>query len=323
LKISVTRIASRLTLAVLLSFAWSILPARLVSAQESGVIDEAVFWERLQRTDQFLTLALGQSGAARAATLAEINALWENVARVRLWDETVIAVDVDWLRVSDSSTPADLRERQNWIRAALAFLARRAPLRDAAGLLSALERLRGDGRFNYPEERDSAPAPREEPTPTLRASPGALSLGVGLSQLLLIALGVLIVIAVLIYFARHLLIQPAEIDLSSDDDAVPPTAEAADSLADQSSAIQDYRAAVRYLYLSSLLLLDERGVILFDPALTNREHLRQVIDRPEIGDLLRTIVNVFDRVWYGFAPVDEALYRQFRQRIEQLKRITA
>ncbi len=92
-------------------------------------------------------------------------------------------------------------------------------------------------------------------------------------------------------------------------------------LAVRSEASQDYRAAIRYLYLSSLLTLDERGLIRYDRTLTNREHLRQVADNQPLFDLLRPIVNVFDRVWYGFAPVDAALYQDFRQNVERLTQL--
>jgi len=32
---------------------------------------------------------------------------------------------------------------------------------------------------------------------------------------------------------------------------------------------------------------------------------------------LRPVVNTFDRVWYGFAQVNEAMYDQFRQDVER------
>jgi hypothetical protein len=90
----------------------------------------------------------------------------------------------------------------------------------------------------------------------------------------------------------------------------------------ESEAASDYRNAVRYLYLSSLLMLDERGLIHYDRTLTNREHLRQVADRTQVAEALRPVVNTFDDVWYGFAPINETLYQQFRHDVEQLRRLT-
>jgi hypothetical protein len=125
------------------------------------------------------------------------------------------------------------------------------------------------------------------------------------------------VIAVFLYFARGLQIQPAALDDGASPDE-PATSSGAVDRAAEFAAAHDYRSAIRYLYLSSLLLLDERGLIHYDSSLTNREHLRQVHNRPQLHDLLRGIVNVFEDVWYGYASVDEAFYQQYLQHIHQL-----
>jgi hypothetical protein len=101
------------------------------------------------------------------------------------------------------------------------------------------------------------------------------------------------------------------------------SSDAATELAAQSKASEDYRAAIRYLYLSSLLLLDERGLIHFDPSLTNFEHLGLVEHQPQLVEVLRPIVNIFDRVWYGFSPVNEAHYQKFVQLVDRLRQLQA
>jgi hypothetical protein len=102
----------------------------------------------------------------------------------------------------------------------------------------------------------------------------------------------------------------------------PSTSTGARERARLSEGAQDYRSAIRYLYLSSLLTLDERGLIHYDRALTNREHLRQIGDNPQLVKALSPVVHTFDRVWYGFAPVDESLYQDFRQNVERLEQLT-
>jgi len=67
-------------------------------------------------------------------------------------------------------------------------------------------------------------------------------------------------------------------------------------------------------------MLDERGLIRYNPTLTNREHLQQIANKPQLVERLRPVVNTFERVWYGFAPVDEALYQEFRRNVESLER---
>ncbi len=81
----------------------------------------------------------------------------------------------------------------------------------------------------------------------------------------------------------------------------------------------DYRSAVRYLYLSSLLLLDERGLLRYDHSKTNREVLRSVSDSPELAEPLHDVVEVFDNVWYGYHTLDEDSFKHYSKRVEDLK----
>jgi hypothetical protein len=81
----------------------------------------------------------------------------------------------------------------------------------------------------------------------------------------------------------------------------------------------DYRNAVRFLYLSSLLVLDEQGLLRYDRSRTNREVLRSVSTRPELANPLRDVIDVFDRVWYGYEPVDEQTYQSYLEHVEELQ----
>jgi hypothetical protein len=81
----------------------------------------------------------------------------------------------------------------------------------------------------------------------------------------------------------------------------------------------DYRSAVRYLYLSALLLLEERGLLDHDRTKTNREYLRSVSDQPELEIPLRNVVEVFDRVWYGYQPLDDQDYQYYEQQVGKLR----
>lgn len=82
----------------------------------------------------------------------------------------------------------------------------------------------------------------------------------------------------------------------------------------------DYRTAVRYLYLSSLLWLDERGLLRYDRALTNREYLKNLADNPQLRSQLQPIVETFDQVWYGHAPLDDERFLAYQQQVETLRR---
>ena len=105
----------------------------------------------------------------------------------------------------------------------------------------------------------------------------------------------------------------------ADDDALL-TANAAMKRAQTLSASGDYRTAIRYLYLSALLALDERGALRYDRTLTNREYIRTLEKRPVLARTFDSIVGVFDRVWYGKQPVDADTYADYVAHIEDLER---
>ncbi len=89
------------------------------------------------------------------------------------------------------------------------------------------------------------------------------------------------------------------------------------SVAQEQAKLGDFREAIRYLYLSVLYSLDERDQLRFDRSKTNHEYLRQVAGT-EWSSPLRAIVDVFDRVWYGFQPIDAATYTQYADQVKQL-----
>lgn len=91
------------------------------------------------------------------------------------------------------------------------------------------------------------------------------------------------------------------------------------SNAQQNAESGNLRHAVRYLYLSTLLTLEEKGVFRYDKGLTNREYIRSINHRPELSALLSDVVDVFDRVWYGFQPIDHDAFERYQARIQALQ----
>jgi hypothetical protein len=100
----------------------------------------------------------------------------------------------------------------------------------------------------------------------------------------------------------------------------PLTADNALRRAQELSGGGDFRSAVRYLYLSTLLRLEERGLLRYDRSLTNREYLQRVAHDPNLAGVLRDVVEVFDRVWYGFQVLDAVAYQRYATAVEELKR---
>ena len=144
-----------------------------------------------------------------------------------------------------------------------------------------------------------------------------------LVNILLTILGIVALIIVLFYVLRGLVGDfTSEAALTADDhigDEVL-TADAALRQAQQFSGDGDYRTAVRYLYLSALLLLEERGLLRYNRSLTNREYLRGLARQPELAAILRDVIEVFDRTWYGFHALEKAEYDWYVDRVEVLKR---
>ena len=153
-------------------------------------------------------------------------------------------------------------------------------------------------------------------------SSGGLGGGASLLGQLLSAAAVLAVAAVLVYALRGLFLNfapearaPDEAGLGDGD----LTAEAASRRAASLAEGGDHRSAVRYLYLAALLHLEEAGLLRYDRSLTNREYLRTLAARPELADRLRGVVEVFDRVWYGFDALNDDAYGEYAARVAALR----
>ncbi|MEZ4707512.1 MAG: DUF4129 domain-containing protein [Caldilineaceae bacterium] len=103
-----------------------------------------------------------------------------------------------------------------------------------------------------------------------------------------------------------------------DGDETPLSAQAAREQAARLAQDGSYRQAVRQLYLSALLTLDERGVIQYERSLTNREVLSQVQRQAQVESHLHPVVDTFDRVWYGEREPDRETFDLYEREIEEL-----
>ncbi|XSG75463.1 DUF4129 domain-containing protein [Herpetosiphon llansteffanensis] len=83
----------------------------------------------------------------------------------------------------------------------------------------------------------------------------------------------------------------------------------------------NFRDAVRYLYLSTLLWLEERGMLRYDRTLTNREVLAAVPSNTPLHQRLAPVIQTFDRVWYGIAEVDQTTFDHYRQQVTSLREV--
>ena len=79
-----------------------------------------------------------------------------------------------------------------------------------------------------------------------------------------------------------------------------------------------YRNAVRRLYLSALLLLEEQGIVAHDRSLTNHEMLSSIDQDHPMRTYLQPVVEAFDEVWYGIHEPDLGTYVAYEQDVHNL-----
>jgi hypothetical protein len=133
--------------------------------------------------------------------------------------------------------------------------------------------------------------------------------------------GAALLLGVIVYLLRGL--RRGVVSGASAEDGDPEANLTAKTALDQASGLArggDYRTAVRYLYLSALLWLDERDILRYDRALTNREYLERVRDNPALRERMAPIVETFDRVWYGHLPIDAESFAAYERQVEALRR---
>lgn len=138
---------------------------------------------------------------------------------------------------------------------------------------------------------------------------------------ILAALGLLATVAAFAYATRRLR-QDLAPDIAGQDGLPSDTtrdSEHAMRRAQSLSRQGDYRMALRYLYLSTLLLLNDRGLIQYDRTRTNREYLQNVAHHPQLKATLQEIVEIFDRTWYGLSAPDAKTYDRFEALVHRLR----
>ncbi|MEM8531716.1 MAG: DUF4129 domain-containing protein [Chloroflexota bacterium] len=248
---------------------------------------------------------------------------------VQLPDGSSIAVENDWLRESLEDTDPDLSAAAERLGAIIDALAQpesaapddaldrlqsvfeRAPFREAEINDTGWQWL--DAFFDWIGRLlDAIFSPIAEATPAGSAD---------IIAWIIAGIGLILLIGVITYIVlglRRSIVKDAEIP--EDDPEAHLTAKTAFEQASDMARGGDYRTAVRYMYLSALLWLDERELLRYDRALTNREYLERVRDNPNLRTHLTPVVETFDRVWYGHATLDDTAFAAYREQVEALRK---
>lgn len=104
-------------------------------------------------------------------------------------------------------------------------------------------------------------------------------------------------------------------------DDMPASAAEARAVATAEARAGSFRQAVRTLYLSALLALEEGGIVAHDRTLTNRELLARAGGLEVGGGIqpaMQPVVQGFDDIWYGVVEPDAATYAAYEQEVTTL-----
>jgi hypothetical protein len=307
-------------------FAW------LMSNPPSANAEPMALEEYLEWIDETRSLLSDLQDSPEALIrdhLADLALAWEEIDEVRLPGGEVIPLDHSYLVALMRSDPPELDRLEGHLAEVRDTWEVWPPALHASSDLAELEDILSRPEFIWPSSEPSALQTWLEELPGKivaflnRLVPGRyLDVSSALNWVLF-ALGSLIFIAVLVYALRGIYasIAPQAVSEGEVGEVVPPaSAEEALRRAELFSESEDYRSAVRYLYLSALILLEERGVMYFDSAKTNREYLRAVAHRQDLAPLFREVIQIFDRVWYGHQHIDADNYGQYAAHVARLRK---
>ena len=96
------------------------------------------------------------------------------------------------------------------------------------------------------------------------------------------------------------------------------TAQAALTQSEIAATSHNFRDALRFLYLSAILHLQERGILTYDKSLTNLEYLHTLQAHVELQEALRPVIQVFDDVWYGYKPCNADTIANYRELLQKV-----
>jgi hypothetical protein len=311
---------------ILLGMVW---PVWAVAMQSTSPVSADEYWSMVEHARQVVTSLNNQSNDEVLAGLDSLASEWEAVTGVRLESGELVTLDNTYLVSLLRAEKPDLNQLKHVFEALRAAHSKYPAALFTSKNLQPLEQILARPEFQWKEQApnpinnwfqklwDRFAAWLDKLFPDKEATVGVPGGGISIWMWLT----VLLLVLILAYVFRGLfadLVSEANLNGNGDQDEVL-TADAAFQRAQSLSRGGDYRAAVRYLYLSSLLLLDERGLLRYDRTRTNREYLRTVADQPELSQPLAEVIDVFDNVWYGYHELDEDRFKHYSDRVEELK----
>lgn len=294
-------------------------------AQQAVPVTVEAYWEMVGDTRQAITKMEALPVEEIRGQLDESAAAWEKVTAVEFSNQRVISVDPSHLVGELQVDPPDLERLENLLDALLDAHAQYPQEVFTIQDIEPLKEILARPEFQWSASQE-APDWFQRALNAFFDLMERLAFGVQNTVYygrvpLMIGAGLLLLLS-LFYISRNLsrsLVREAELAGEASEDEALLTSKGALQRAQTFSSQGDYRTAIRYLYLSSLLVLDERGLLRYDRSRTNREYLRSVSSKSKLATPLRDVIDVFDRVWYGFESVDEQTYQSYLEHVDELR----
>jgi hypothetical protein len=325
MKLVARRFAFALVLGITLAF-----NAGHVFAFQSASISEEEYWALVEDSRETVLSLRGEAPEAIKSALKTLSQKWESVTAVTRGDGQVVALDNSYLLAAlnaEEPDPNDIVE----IFDALLSAHRNYPSEVfSPNDLAPLNKILARPEFQWNEGEDKNPVNDFFQKLINKFLEWLNKLfGGGDNETVVVDAPVsplpfaatVLLLLVLLYAFRTLfgdfIREARALDENGGEETL--TSKGAFERAQALSRGGDYRSAVRYLYLSSLLLLDERGLLRYDRSKTNREYLRSVSSSPEIAKPLGEVIEIFDDVWYGYHPMDENSFQTYSARVNELK----
>lgn len=82
--------------------------------------------------------------------------------------------------------------------------------------------------------------------------------------------------------------------------------------------IEDYRLAIRWLYLKQLYVLNEKKAINYQPYKTNIDYSHELLNASFLQSF-KSISRIYDYVWYGEYPINAKTYQEFESEFKQFE----
>jgi hypothetical protein len=303
----------------------SLRPAQ--AAQALALVTEDEYWQLVEVTYQTVISLEGQPEGSAYQALLPLSNQWAEINQVAMPKGRTVSVNHSYIVSLMRSSPpktAFLRDQLTALRAERSAAASFTGFNAADA--QTVRRILNRSEFQW-ESGETNPLLKNLASLWARFTRWLNNLfahtGLGsVSTYVFGALGAIVLLVVVIFVLRHALgdfVAEAQ-SRSRDGNEENLTADTALMNAQKLSSAGDYRSAVRYLYLSALLVLEERGLLRYDRTKTNREYLRSLANLPELATNLRQVVEVFDQVWYGFQPLDEVGYSKYARLVKDLQK---